>query len=585
MKKLKFIDICAGIGGGRLGLEESGFECVGHSEIDKIASEVYAIFHNDENNYGDLTKINISDIPEYDILIGGFPCQTFSIVGKREGLDDDRGQIIYGILKILENTKPKYFILENVKGLINHNKGSSIKIIIDELKNIGYNVEYKVLDSKNFGTPQMRERVYIVGVNKKIKSKKILWSNEKSEVKVKDFLDDSNENNLDIKNKTFQKYLNNKYNVGKYNIEEILKTDYLILDTRQSDLRIYENRVPTLRAGRHGILYTRKGKLKKLSGKEGLRLQGFPEHIIKKIDSVKLSETKILSLVGNAMTVNVINEIGKSIESIEKDRENIIDKSECETIKKLAIKRGSKTARDGFKNEKDIVKKFNNWNNDEEAKEWLKIMKYKLEDIECVEANILSRCKADINVQIKIKLKKCVDVENIQVKLVSNKRGYNQIDKRWLKTYKEMWEMPEGVYDTLKYFTGELEPKIESPKYNKRMLMTEFDIKEQKDVLSWISSKKTLIVSDILRGRGKFSAEWLLVVQKTEMDSRWILKNINEVMQYYLEGEIEISKKGSLKLGKITIQRKGGDNGRDTAKMLQFKMNPIKLFDIDEKTQ
>ncbi len=324
MKKLKFIDICAGIGGGRLGLEESGFECVGHSEIDKIASEVYSMFYNDENNYGDLTKINISDIPEYDILIGGFPCQTFSIVGKREGLDDDRGQIIYGILKILEKTKPKYFILENVKGLINHNKGSSIKIIIEELKNIGYNVEYKVLDSKNFGTPQMRERVYIVGVNKKIKSKNFLWSNEKSEVMVKDFLDDSNENNLDIKNKTFQKYLNNKYNVGKYNIEEILKTDYLILDTRQSDLRIYENRVPTLRAGRHGILYTRKGKLKKLSGKEGLRLQGFPEHIIKKIDSVKLSETKILSLVGNAMTVNVINEIGKSIESIEKDREQLI---------------------------------------------------------------------------------------------------------------------------------------------------------------------------------------------------------------------------------------------------------------------
>ena len=112
------------------------------------------------------------------------------------------------------------------------------------------------------------------------------------------------------------------------------------------------------------------------------------------------------------------------------------------------------------------------------------------------------------------------------------------------------------------------------------MFIDEMTESEQQIILKWFIENKLLIVSDIFRGRGEFSAEWVLVVQKVKENARWILKNINEVMQHYSQGDIVISQRGSIKIGRITVQRKGGDGGRDTAKMLQFKINPLELFDI-----
>ncbi|WP_198763713.1 DNA (cytosine-5-)-methyltransferase [Mycoplasmopsis sturni] len=160
---MKFFDFCSGIGAGRIGLEMNGLSCVGHSEIDPKASATYKIFFNDERNYGDLTKIDIESLPEFDFMIAGFPCQTFSLAGKRKGFNDERGQIIYSLIKILKERKIKYFLFENVKGLVNHDKGKTLKIILSELEEAGYNVFWKVLNSFEYGVPQMRERVYIVG--------------------------------------------------------------------------------------------------------------------------------------------------------------------------------------------------------------------------------------------------------------------------------------------------------------------------------------------------------------------------------------------------------------------------------------
>lgn len=241
---------------------------------------------------------------------------------------------------------------------------------------------------------------------------------------------------------------------------------------------------------------------------------------------------------------------------------------------------GSRTAKNGFKNEYEICDKFNNWNNDVEAQEWLEIMQYNLSEIEYVKAVVLHGYKADVNVQIQIKLKKAVDTENIQVKLVSNQKGFNQIDKRWLKNYKEMWNIPDNIYALLQYFTGEINPYKSGTKSNKRMFVTEFTENEQKSLIKWISDNKTLIVTDIIKGRGKFCAEWVLVAQKVNSNARWVLKNINEVIQHYSFGNVELSPRGSVKIGKITMQRKGGDGGRETANMLQFKINPAELFDI-----
>ena len=244
---------------------------------------------------------------------------------------------------------------------------------------------------------------------------------------------------------------------------------------------------------------------------------------------------------------------------------------------KNLIKLGYSTAKNGFANEKDIADKFNNWKLDNEAQLWLQIMQYDLNEVEFVKAVILHNEKADINVQITIKQKLAIDVENIQVKLVSNKSGFNQIDKRWVNSYVKLWNIPENIAYLLKLFCGEVKSEI----INKdRLFITDFSSKEQKEFLSFFDENKILIVNDILKGRGKFAAEWILVAQKINCNARWILKSMNEAINYYFaDGKVKISPRGSLKIGKITMQRKGGDNGRKTANMLQFKIDPSELFD------
>lgn len=244
------------------------------------------------------------------------------------------------------------------------------------------------------------------------------------------------------------------------------------------------------------------------------------------------------------------------------------------------IERGSQTAKNGFANEDDIVNKFNSWKTDEDAKKWLLIMHYELTDIEYVKAVKISGYKTDVQVQVTIKLKNAIDCQNLQVKLVSNPKGFNQIDKRWISKYIEMWQIPENIVSILKRYTGEEAPDIEKPKDNRRMFADEFNLQEQSQILKWLNNNKALIISDTLKGRGQFAAEWMLVVQKADKNSRWTLKPMNFCLNYYGNGEILITKKGNFKIGKITMQRKGGDGGRDTAKMLQFKINPAELFDL-----
>lgn len=312
---MRFIDFCSGIGGGRIGLENNGLKCIGHSEIDEKADKTYSLFFNDYNNYGDLMEIDTDELPDFDFLISGFPCQTFSIVGKREGFNDVRGNIIYGLIKILVDKNIKYFILENVKGLVNHDKGRTFSIIQNELNRAGYNVYSKVLNSANFGVPQKRERIYLVGFRKDLDRYNYDFPKGKADnYSFNDFLDEENNDVLDANNETFKRYLNNKYNKGKYNIEEILSWTNTVIDTRQSDLRKYNEIFPTLRTGRHGLLYVKNGVIKKMNGYESLLLQGFPKELAKKIKNNRnFNNNNILSQAGNAMTVNVIEDITKEI--------------------------------------------------------------------------------------------------------------------------------------------------------------------------------------------------------------------------------------------------------------------------------
>ena len=206
-------------------------------------------------------------------------------------------------------------------------------------------------------------------------------------------------------------------------------------------------------------------------------------------------------------------------------------------------------------------------------------MGYKLDEIEYVEAIVLSGYKTDVQVQVTIKLIKAIDVENIQVKLVSNLKGFNQIDKRWVDKYVEMWSIPENIIVLLKKYTGEILPTIKNPKDKRRTFVNEF-CKENQDILvNWIEAHKFLIINDIIKGRGRFSAEWMLVAQKIAEDAKWVLKPINIVVNHFGNGDVRITKQGNIRIGNIIMQRKGGDNGRKTAQMLQFKINPAELFD------
>lgn len=249
---------------------------------------------------------------------------------------------------------------------------------------------------------------------------------------------------------------------------------------------------------------------------------------------------------------------------------------------KKLIKRGSQTAKGGFKNEKDVIKRFNAWEKDEVAQKWLIAMSYKIKDIEYVKASkVRGQYKADIQVriQITIKLKSQSDIQNLQVKLVSNPQGFNQIDKRWANKYVELWNIPKDIAKILKFFTGEIKPTRKGLKDPRRMLLTEMNEGDKNKIIKFFEDNKILIVSDLLKGRGEFSADWMLVILKVNGESSWILKSINEVMNVFGNGDIKITNRGSLNIGKIGMQRKGGDGGRDTAKMLQFKINPVMLFE------
>jgi len=314
---IKFIDFCAGIGGGRIGLENLGMKCVGFSEIASSYIKTYReFFGQDEKNYGDLTKINSNDLPDFDLIIAGFPCQTFSVIGQRTGMKDRRGQIIFNLIDIMKAKKLKYFILENVKGLMNHGSGESLKIILDELKKAGYEVFQRLVTSLSYGVPQMRERIYFIGIRNDLAKddKRFSFPEAVEKPELKEYLIDDGELNSYEKKRAYEsflKYMDNKYNKGRFVVEEMLKEDFLVIDTRQSDMRLYRGKVPTLRVGRHGILYVRDGKFRKLSGYEALLLQGFPKELADKVKD-KIQDIYLISQAGNAMTVNVVEAFGRS---------------------------------------------------------------------------------------------------------------------------------------------------------------------------------------------------------------------------------------------------------------------------------
>ena len=240
------------------------------------------------------------------------------------------------------------------------------------------------------------------------------------------------------------------------------------------------------------------------------------------------------------------------------------------------VELGSKTAKDGFRNEDEIRDKFNNWQADTDAQAWLAAMNYELEEIDQVAASKPHGEKADVEVTVTTKSGE--NVERISIKLVSSPNGFNQIDKRWLATYARMWSMPPEVVEALKLYVGETPPH-DSSRDRRRMYLDELNPDAQQAVIDFFTANKDEIVSDLLAGDGVHAAGWMMVTFKATDKPKWVIRSTADAIKCFGDGDVEITKAGNLKIGRITMQRKGGDNGRDTANMLQFKINPVQLFE------
>lgn len=240
------------------------------------------------------------------------------------------------------------------------------------------------------------------------------------------------------------------------------------------------------------------------------------------------------------------------------------------------VELGSLTARNGFKNEDEIRDKFNAWRSDPDARKWLVAMGHDPAQIIELAAWKPHGEKADVEVMIKTRSGE--RTEGISIKLVSSPAGFNQIDKRWLSHYARMWSMPGDVEAALKYFVGEVPPNKPS-RYPDRMFLNELDPPGQAAVLRFFRDNKDAIVSDLFAGDGKHAAGWIMVALRSTDTPHWVLRSAADTIKFFSEGEVSLTRNGNLKIGRITMQRKGGDGGRDTARMLQFKINPALLFD------
>jgi DNA (cytosine-5)-methyltransferase 1 len=312
-----FIDLFAGIGGFRIAAEKLGGKCVFSSEWDKNSQKTY-ITNFSDTPFGDITKIKENTVPMHDILFGGFPCQAFSISGKKQGFNDTRGTLFFDIARILKEKKPSMFLLENVKNFATHDNGRTLSLIIKTLEDLGYTVFHKVLRSSDYGVPQARERIYIVGFKKDYNVKIFDYPNilpEDKTVLVRHILEKETPTDAKIINKDII-HINSK---NSFDLRKPRKVGYFNKGGQGERIYSIDSAGITLSAYGGGAAsktgaYLVNGIVRKLSPRECARMQGFPEDF-----EIPVSTNMALKQFGDSVSIPVLEQVLTKMIKVYKD--------------------------------------------------------------------------------------------------------------------------------------------------------------------------------------------------------------------------------------------------------------------------
>lgn len=325
--KFTFSDLCAGIGGFRIGLEAVGGQCVYSAEYNEDCEKTYSANFQDRFDFKDVTKIDAYNFPNVDVFCAGFPCQPFSIAGNRKGFSDPRGEIFFKLAEIIKISQPKIVFLENVTNLVKINKGQVMRDILTTLDEIGYNVSYEILDSSNFGVAQARNRVYIIGKRKDLGFQPFLFTQKTAPKKSFKSIIEKGDNSIPISEK-WEKYID--LYTGKISEDEIgfnipktrkkleradISADLndCVFQIRSSGIRALsiDKPLPTFAvsvSGGGAMIPVYSGERRHLSLLEMKRLMGFPDNF-----KFPVSRTNAIKQLANAVCPPVIESIGKDI--------------------------------------------------------------------------------------------------------------------------------------------------------------------------------------------------------------------------------------------------------------------------------
>lgn len=310
---MKFLDLFAGVGGFRLGVESAGHECIGFCEIDKFARTSYKAIHDTtgEVEMHDITTISdefIRGIGSVDVICGGFPCQAFSIAGKRKGFEDTRGTLFFEIARFASILRPRYLFLENVKGLLNHEGGATFETILRALDELGYDVEWQVFNSKDY-VPHNRERVFIIGHLRGERTRKVFPLERKNGTTAKNNIKPINNSKKTRELLNFDS-TNRFYDVN--GISPCLNT--MQGGDREPKIAVVGNVIAnTLLTGEEKAVVTNNFIIRKLTPRECWRLQGFPDWAFDKAKEVN-SDSQLYKQAGNSVTVPVIADIASRLD-------------------------------------------------------------------------------------------------------------------------------------------------------------------------------------------------------------------------------------------------------------------------------